>query len=260
MSKQGTPQKLGAQRFYNAVKEGNVGFAAMYVNSVNSETVQPFNYSKTFQAWKANRNIEMLGVLMQHQPLCRYITYGYRRRRDAVNEPSNDVYYFAFDVMQLIRPVLQNPLPDEKNLLFATDVLSVMDKAAFEGFNLNFFSDTAQYIGKAHIEDKNWPLQIAAASHRVARHLFRYPRNNYTQWYLDTYGYPNEETTSVLRHVLWDRFNRGDYEPIMLLYPDPVKRKDFFKEGYYANHINNANEGHKTLLHLKATVAPWLSL
>lgn len=243
------PTQLGAQRFYNAIKAGNVGFVAMYCTSLTNGNVQQFDPVKVYEAWEPTSNIEMLNVLLTTPTLRsfhRSYRYGSTNRGFGLNV-IDKVNKLTFD----------NGDATNINTLRAT-------VQAFEANHCKVpYDDLASTLAKHLSVDKTWPYATMAESQELSNILVGYNFEkektsiDVVDWYVEMFGVPKEMPKGNLRQSIIYLFQNKQWLQLEKLLPDMAFRQKVFKEYWNINNpIDQAVRGHQYYLEL-LRIAPW---
>lgn len=243
-----SPTQLGAQRLYNAIKAGNVGFVAMYCTSLTNGNVQQFDPVKVFEAWAPTDNVELLNVLLT-VPMLRHFNRAYRYR-----SPNHS---FGYALLQKVNALT----PDDTTIPFIRSVVMALE--------VNHcsppYDDVGSKLEAALASGVTWPYATMAESRRLSEYMLGLPYNNQpgtsvevVDWYVDQFGVIAEKPSGYLRSSVTNLFRMKRWLQLEKLIPDLAVRKEVFAQEWNINHpIKHAVDEHHYYLEL-LRIAPWI--
>lgn len=251
--------KLGAQRLYKAVQNGDVGIIMLYLTSQNRGD---FRYQKVYDLWvNGGSRADVLQVLFDNEPGMARWNWKYARRNKSNFD--NDEFRFAVKVLESLENIALQPKPAE--LLKTRELVQVLVKVNEGELQLNGSSLARKLT--TYVEatpDLEWPFSLASISRglgmRLATHIYKdeAQQRTITHWFHDIHG---AVLPADFSYHGWQSFLEEENYPLLKqLIPEEETLKAFFAQQTYPfeDHANNLRKNNKQWNAL-LQIAPWLA-
>lgn len=238
------PKKLGARRFYDAIKNKDTVFVQLYIAAPEG-SVQYVVNDKVFEAWKdSEHDLEMLSVLLLNTLPCKK----YYRNEAFVNQVANLLY-------SRLRDMSKEATEDSVNVVFAINIVHSLVAAGYQ----NWYRIGSMLAYKLK-EDATWVYLVAAESAVLAACLFSIQEklDQTISWFIERFGLLTVANIKDNQQVAGALFENGEYQHLQTLVPDKAAIKSLIKDHWSAhNEFEKIKAGYDSYLKL-IEVFPWI--